>query len=126
MKDDGAVAMKLELRHEKDAAKDRSDERLPSATRRSSRNRLRRGMSSPLWLAVYVVGALFHVETARATPASGFTGTTLANGTFTEFQVTNRLTQDQLQRLAPGFPGNTWSSLEKTEGPSDLYIQTNT
>ena len=126
MKDDGGATKKLELRDEKDAAKDHWGEGLASATRCSSRKQLRRGMSLPLRLAVCMVVALSHVESAGATPASGFTGTTLAKGTFTEFQVFNRLTQDQLQRLAPGFPGDTWSSLEKTEGPSDLYIQTNT
>ncbi|SDR61926.1 hypothetical protein [Paraburkholderia tuberum] len=126
MKDDGGAAKKLEFRDEKDAAKDRWAEGLASATRCSSRKRRWRDMSLPLWFAICMVVALSHVESAQATPASGFTGMTLAKGTFTEFQVTNRLTQDQLQRLAPGFPGDTWSSLEKTEGPSDLYIQTNT
>ena len=114
MKDDGG------------AARDRCGKGLASATRCSDRKRPRRGISLPLWLAVCMVVALSHVESARATPATGFTGTTLAKGTFTDFQVINRLTQDQLRRLAPGFPGDTWSSLEKTEGPSDLYIQTNT
>jgi quercetin dioxygenase-like cupin family protein len=126
MKDDGGAAKKLQLRDEKDVAKDRWGEGLASATRCSTRKRLRRGVSLPMWFAVCTVVALSHVESARATPAGGFTGMTLAKGTFTEFQVINRLAQDQLQLLAPGFPGNTWSSLEKTEGPSDLYIQTNT
>ena len=126
MKGDGGATKKLGLRDEKDAAKDRWGEGLSSATRCSSRKRLRRGMWLPLSFAVCVVVAFWHVEFARATPASGFTGATLAKGTFTEFQVNNSLTHDQLQRLAPGFPGDPWSSLEKTEGPSDLYIQTNT
>jgi hypothetical protein len=125
MKDDGGAA-KLELREEKDAAKNCWRERLASASRCASRKRLRQGMSLFLWFAVCIVVALSHIESAWTTPASGFTGVTLAKGTFSEIQVTNRLTQDQLQRLAPGFPGDTWSSLEKTEGPSDLYIQTNT
>ena len=101
-------------------------EGLASARRCSIRKRLRRGMSLSLWFAVCIVLAVSHVESARTSPASGFTGATLAKGTFTEFEVINRLTQDQLQRLAPGFPGDEWSSLEKTEGTSDLYIQTNT
>ena len=82
-----------------------------------------------MWLALYIaavtVVAFYPVGSARATPASGFTGTTLAKGTFAAFQVLNHLTRDQLHQLAPGFPGDTWFSLEKTEGPSDLYIQTN-
>lgn len=125
MTDDRGAATKLELRDEKDAAKERWREGPPSARRCSSRKR-RLGISLPLWFTVCIVVALSHIESAQSTPASGFTGATLAKGTFTEFQVTNRLTQDQLQRLAPGFPGDTWSSLEKTAGPSDLYIQTNT
>ena len=126
MKDDGGAAKMLGLRHEKDAAKDHWGEVLAPATQCSSRNRLQRGTSLPLWFAICMVVTLSHMASALATPASGFTGKTLAKGTFAEFQVANRLTQDQLQRLAPGFPGDTWSSLEKTEGPSDLYIQTNT
>ncbi|BCZ85089.1 hypothetical protein PTKU64_87640 [Paraburkholderia terrae] len=125
MKDDG-VLTKFKFRNEKETATDRWVEGLAPATWCSSQNRLRRDISLPAWLAVCMVVTLSFVEYAQATPASGFTGTTLAKGTFTEFQVINRLTQDQLQRLAPGFPGDTWSSLEKTEGPSDLYIQTNT
>ncbi|RKT22238.1 quercetin dioxygenase-like cupin family protein [Paraburkholderia sp. RAU2J] len=125
MKYDGGAVKKLDLGDEKDAAKDRWAEGLASTTRFSSRKRLRRDISLPLWFAVWMVAALSHVASAHATPASGFTGTTLAKGTFAEFQVMNRLTQNQLQQFAPGFPGDTWSSFEKTEGPSDLYIQTN-
>jgi hypothetical protein len=126
MKDDGGAAKKPELRDEKGAATDRWGDGLASATWCSSRKRLRRGMSLSLWFAACMVVALSHVESAWTTPASGFTGMTLAKGTFTQFEVGNHLTQDELHRLAPGFPGDAWSSLEKTEGPSDLYIQTNT
>ena len=82
-----------------------------------------------MWSALCIIAiavALYHAKSARATPASGFTGTTLVKGTFAGFQVFNHLTQDQLQQLAPGFPGDTWLSFQKTEGPSDLYVQTNT
>lgn len=126
MKHDGGAVKKLEFRNERDATKDCWAGAIASSTQSSSRKQLRRNMSLRLWFAVWMVTVLSHVESAQATPASGFTGVTLAQGTFAEFQVMNRLTQDQLQRFAPGFPGDTWSSFEKTEGPSDLYIQTNT
>ncbi|REG49829.1 quercetin dioxygenase-like cupin family protein [Paraburkholderia sp. BL6669N2] len=122
----GGVVKKPDFGDEKNATKDRYAEEPAWTTRFSSRKRLRQAIWLPLWFAVWMVAALSHMESGQATPASGFTGTTLAQGTFAEFQVMNRLTQDQLQRFAPGFPGDTWSSFEKTEGPSDVYIQTNT
>jgi hypothetical protein len=76
-------------------------------------------------IAISAVG-LCHVGSLRASPASGFTGTTLAKGSFEEFLVVNHLARQQLRKYAPGFTGDTWLSLEKTQGPSDLYIQTNT
>ena len=83
-----------------------------------------------MWLvlctAALVSATLYQTQSARATPAQGFTGTTLVKGTFSEFQVFNQLTKYQLQQLAPGFPGDTWFSFEKTKGPSDLYVQSNT
>lgn len=83
-----------------------------------------------MWLALAVAAmtlvAFYHAKSAWASQVSGFTGTTLVKGTFAEFEVFNQLTQGQLQQFAPGFPGPTWFSLEKTKGPSDLYIQSNT
>jgi quercetin dioxygenase-like cupin family protein len=71
---------------------------------------------------------LNRAESAHATLASGFTGQNLVPFTaaFGEFQVFNHLTKDQLQQLAPAFPGDTWVSFQKTQGPSDLYLQSNT
>jgi quercetin dioxygenase-like cupin family protein len=85
-----------------------------------------RKLTSVSCIAAIAVVLVYHVESARATPAVKFTGTTLVKGTFAGFQVFNHFTQDQLQQLAPGFPANTWLSFQKTEGPSDLYIQSNT
>jgi len=72
--------------------------------------------------------ALNQAKVARATTASGFTGTNLLpfTATFQNFQVFNQLTQAQLQQLARGFPAATWLSLQKTQGPSDLYLLSNT
>jgi len=86
----------------------------------------RKLMLLALCIAPITVVAVYHAKLAWATPASGFTSTTLAKGTFSELEVFNHLTHNQLEQLAPGFPGDTWFSLEKTKGPSDLYIQTNT
>lgn len=81
-----------------------------------------------LCIAAVGVGAIYDVESARATPASGFSGQNLIpfTATFGSFQVFNHLTRDQLQQLAPTFPNDTWLSFQKTEGPSDLYLQSNT
>jgi len=81
-------------------------------------------------LCITVVGfvALHNAGPARATQASGFSGLPLLpfTPTFQGFQVFNNLTRDQLQQIAPGFPDSTWTSFQKTEGPSDLYLQSNT
>ena len=88
-----------------------------------------------MWLALCVaaigVAALYHAESARATTASGFSGTPLIPfpgglATFQEFQVFNHLNHNQLRQLAPGFPDANWFAFEKTKGPSDLYLLNNT
>src|SRR5260221_14183599 len=85
-----------------------------------------------MWLtlctAAVGVVVLYHTEVARETQVAGFTGKNLIpfTATFQSFQVFNHLPQDQLQQLAPGFPGDTWLSFQKTQGPSDLYLQSNT
>jgi hypothetical protein len=77
-----------------------------------------------------VIGLIAFYQTAKvyATPSSGFTGQNLIpfTATFREFQVFNHLTKDQLQQLSPAFSGDTWLSFQKTQGPSDLYLQSNT
>jgi hypothetical protein len=74
--------------------------------------------------AATVIAAIYQAEFVRATPANppAFTGSTMASGTFDEFQVFNHSVNDE---LPVGFPGNTWLSLQKTKGPSDLYVQSN-
>ncbi|HET7106835.1 MAG TPA: hypothetical protein VFI38_08495 [Candidatus Acidoferrum sp.] len=58
-----------------------------------------------------------------ATAPSGFKATTLATGTFDEFDVFNQASNDS---LPAGFGGPVWLSLQKTKGRSDLYVQSNT
>ena len=72
--------------------------------------------------------ALYQTAKLHATPASGFAGQNLIpfTATFAEFQVLNHLTKSQLEQLSPMFPGDSWLAFEKTQGPSDLYLQSNT
>jgi hypothetical protein len=69
------------------------------------------------------MAALYYAKSARATPANLFSGKTIAVGTFDEFDVFNQFSNGE---LPAGFPGNVWISLQKTKGPSDLYVQSNT
>lgn len=70
--------------------------------------------------AAILVTALFYAGKVGATPANGFTATTLAKGTFGEIDVFNHF-------LPPGSPPQKlWLSWQKTKGDSDLYVQNNT
>jgi hypothetical protein len=69
-----------------------------------------------------LAGAIAYVGNAMATPASGFTGTTIAVGRFGDIEVTNQV----LRMLGDGPPQrDLWLSLQRTKGPSDLYVQNN-
>ena len=67
--------------------------------------------------------AAAYVGTVRATPASGFTSTSLAIGRVPEFDVMHNLVLDDAD------PANSrkhvWHSTQKTKGESDLYVQSN-
>ena len=73
--------------------------------------------------AVIVLAVLYHHKIARATPASGFVGTTLALGRLEQFEVFNHFVppgtkmSDDDQKI--------WLSWQKTKGSSDLYVQSN-
>ena len=80
------------------------------------------------WLALCSVAitvvALYHSRVVHATAANtGFVGETMVVGTFAPFQVFN---QSSKPDLPENFNGNTWLSFQKTQGPSDVYVQTNT
>lgn len=82
----------------------------------------RRKMSWAVGVVVAIVGAAVYAGNALATPPSGFVGTTLAVGRFGDIEVANYL-------LPPDFWKNRkdiWLSVQKTKGPSDLYVQNNT
>jgi hypothetical protein len=69
-----------------------------------------------------LTGTIAYVASAVATPAAGFTGTTLAVGRFGDIEVTNQM----VRRLGDGVPQrDLWLSLQRTKGPSDLFVQNN-
>jgi hypothetical protein len=69
-----------------------------------------------------LMGTIAYVGNAVATPASGFTGTTIAVGRFGDIETTNQV----LRMLGDGPPQrDLWLSLQRTKGPSDLYVQNN-
>jgi hypothetical protein len=82
-----------------------------------------------VWLALIAAVTstpVLYTGRAGATPASGFTGTTIALGRFGNIDVFNH----QLIQV-PNSPEcerekRLWLSLQKTKGLSDLYVQSNT
>jgi hypothetical protein len=81
---------------------------------------MRRGL---MWI---VAGGMILVAAyggkALATPASGFTGTTIAVGRFGEIDVANHMVMDA---LPDSRAKRVWLSLQKTKGESDVYVQSN-
>jgi hypothetical protein len=82
------------------------------------------------WTLILALGA--GARTATSTPASGFTGTTIALGRFGEISV-RLISGDALERplLLPAVPfdrevlDSLWVSIQRTRGDSDLYVQNN-
>jgi quercetin dioxygenase-like cupin family protein len=71
---------------------------------------------------VLAVGATVYLDDAFATPSSGFSATTLAMGRFGDVEVTNHV----LREFADLTPRqDLWLSLQRTKGPSDLFVQSN-
>ena len=72
-----------------------------------------------LFSAAITVTVLYPAKKAHATPAQGFTSTTLAQGQFGDIDVFNRF-------LPPGAPvSKLWLSWQKTKGSSDGYVLNN-
>ena len=84
---------------------------------------MRRKTTWMLMIGVSIVGATTYIGSVLATPATGFVGTTLAVGRFSNIDVVNH----ELIELAnkSRHRKNFWLSWQKTKGPSDLYIQNN-
>jgi len=78
---------------------------------------MRRKLTWVLVIGAAAVGITAYAGNVFATPATGFMGTTIALGQFDDIDVFN-------QSFPPGFL-RPWISIQKTKGPSDLYIQSN-
>ena len=80
---------------------------------------------SLIWGAIsagIVVFAASYVENVRATPQSGFSGATIAVGRFGDIDIANQV----LREFGDSTPRkDLWLSLQRTKGPSDLYVQSN-
>jgi hypothetical protein len=83
---------------------------------------MRRKLTWLVLLGAAIVVAALYAGNVLATSANGFTAKTIATGAFGEFDVFNQSSNDS---LPVGFPGEVWLSLQKTKGPSDLYVQSN-
>jgi len=64
-----------------------------------------------------------YLAKAHATPAAGFSGTTLAVGRFGDIDINNHQIPSKPQNV-PG-PATPWLSFQKTKGLSDVYVQNN-
>lgn len=73
-------------------------------------------------LAGGVMLAATYLETVGATPQSGFTASTIAMGRFGDIDVANQVLRE-FPDLTPR--KDLWLSLQKTKGPSDLFVQSN-
>ena len=75
-----------------------------------------------IFSAAVVILVLDYAGEVRATPAVGFAATTLVHGTFDKIDILNKsiIPDSEDDRQA-----KTWLSLQKTSGPSDLYVQSN-
>ena len=74
-------------------------------------------------LVLAMVGMTMYVRSALATPAAGFTASTLAMARFGSFDVDNHRVAERVN--GPGQSKDVWLSLQKTHGASDLYVQSN-
>ena len=73
--------------------------------------------------AAMALTSLYQEREVMATPASGFTGTTIALGKFGPIDVFNQaILEDPSQETAGKSP---WLSMQKTKGVSDVYVQSN-
>lgn len=84
---------------------------------------MRRKLNWLLALSTVILGAATYVGNIQATPSSGFTASTISVGRLEEFDVTHHLVADKPDDDTS--KRNVWLSLQKTKGPSDLYVQSN-
>jgi hypothetical protein len=84
---------------------------------------MRQKLMSVLVVGGVCAGAAGFVGKVTATPASGFTSTSLAVGRVGEFDVMHKLVWDDPD--PDNWAKNVWHSSQKTKGDSDLYVQSN-
>lgn len=84
---------------------------------------MRRTLIGSIAVAVTMVAGTWCVERLMATPAAGFTSTSLAIGRVGAIDVSNlEISEDPSDANSRK---NVWHSLQKTKGDSDLYVQSN-
>jgi quercetin dioxygenase-like cupin family protein len=79
---------------------------------------MRRKLMWVLFVGAAAIGITGYAQNVLARQQSGFMGNTIATGRFDDIDVFN-------QSFPPGFL-RPWISIQKTKGPSDVYIQQNT
>jgi quercetin dioxygenase-like cupin family protein len=73
-------------------------------------------------LGAMIAGAAAYAGNVRATPASGFVGTTIAQARFDDIDIAHQV----LREFGDSTPQkDLWLSMQKTKGPSDFYVQSN-
>lgn len=82
---------------------------------------MRRTLKWMLWCGGVIAGTTLPVDTVRATPAVLFTSTPIADSGFGEIDVMNHV----LPYEAGPNQASHWISIQKTKGPSHLYVQNN-
>jgi quercetin dioxygenase-like cupin family protein len=82
---------------------------------------MQRRLTWVLYGATIAATALYHPENASATTPEGYKSTVLALGRLGEIGVSNSLSH----RLKEEGNEQLWLSLQKTQGLSDLYVQSN-
>ena len=78
-----------------------------------------------LLVGAVILGAAGYVGTVWATPAIGFSSTTIALGRFEKIDVDNHSFFPADAPTNTHWGKNLWLSSQKTKGPSDLYVQSN-
>src|SRR2546427_7858634 len=93
---------------------------MPRKPRKQGDSKMRRRSTwVGLFSAAITVTAIYCPKKVHATPAQGFTSTTIAQGRFGEIDVFNRF-------LPPSAPvSKLWLSWQKTKGSSDGYVLNN-
>ncbi len=76
-------------------------------------------------LGVATLVTCLYTGLARATPAVGFVGTTIALGRFGDIDVFNQQVLATNAWRDDGKGKNVWLSMQKTKGDSDVYVQNN-